>query len=283
MPAKKNKKVFPNVDDLNQNPVEFVKPTFQPSNLLIVLIIVVSFFAGYLFFKVKNLEQGKGQTQTAQAQPANPTTVPLNKIKPLFANDYLHFGDANRKVLFVEVNDPSCPFCHVAGGKNPELSKQMNPQFQYVTDGGSYVPPVPEMKKLVDAGKASYVMLFGNGHGNGLLGAQSLYCAYDKNKFWEVHDLLMSNAGYDLLNNKVKNDKQNIPQLADFLTSAIDKDYLISCLQSGKYEKTLQRDQQADQTLYFQGTPHFLVNTKIFGGAQSFKTMESDVNAALGK
>lgn len=282
MPRKRRAAVEENQHEVAQNTLLENRPS-GPSNLLVVLLIVVSFFAGYLFFKVKNLEQGRGVTQTTQAQPTNPTTVPLNKIKPLFSNGYLHFGDANRKALFVEVSDPSCPYCHAAGGKNPELSKQISPQFQYVADGGTYVPPVAEMRKLVDAGKASYVMLFGNGHGNGLLGMQSLYCAYDKNKFWDVHDLLMSNAGYDLLNNKVKNDKQNIPQLTDFLAGAVDKDYLTSCLQSGKYEKTLQRDQQADQTLYFQGTPHFLVNTKIFGGAQSFKTMEADVNAALGK
>jgi hypothetical protein len=33
-----------------------------------------------------------------------------------------------------------------------------------------------------------------------------LYCAKEKGKFWEVHDLLMSAAGFDLVNNKVKND-----------------------------------------------------------------------------
>lgn len=263
-------------------------PLPQPSNLLIILLIVVSFFAGYLFFKVKSLEKGNGTgAATQQAlpqgqQPAPAQTVSLDNVKKLFTTGYIHFGDANKKVLIMEITDPSCPFCHVAGGQNPELAKQMNSNFQYITDGGTYDPPVTEIKKLVDDGKASYAVIFGNGHGNGLLGMQALYCAFDKGKYWEVHSKLMSNAGYDLLNNKVLNDKKNIPQLVDFLSDAIDSGYLSDCLTSAKYEKTLARDQQLDPTFSFQGTPHFIVNTTIYGGAVNYKNgMEANVNNLL--
>lgn len=259
----------------------------QSNNLVVILLVVISFFAGYLFFKVKNLEQNKNTAaaapnqQNQQAQPPPPTTVSLDAVKKLFSDGYLKFGDANRKALFVEVSDPSCPFCHIAGGKNPELSKQVGAQFQYKTDGGSYVPPLPEMRKLVDQGKASYVMIFGNGHGNGRLATEAMYCAYEKGKFWEVHDELMNNKGYDLLNNTVKNDKANIPALVNYLSSSIDSNFLTKCLQDGKYTDKIARDEQLIPQLGFQGTPHFIINTTIFGGAQNYSQMESAVKSAL--
>lgn len=256
-----------------------VKPTSQPSNLLLVLLIVVSFFAGYLFFKVKNLEQNKNTT-TAQQPPA-PPPVTIDQVKKLFSKGYTYFGDSKRKVLFVEVSDPSCPYCHIAGGQDPELSKEAGANFQYVTDGGTYKPPVTEMRKLVEQGKASYVQIYAPGHGNGQLATQAQYCAYDKDKFWEVHDKLMSKAGYDLINNTVKNDKANIPTLVSFLANEMDSNYLTSCLTTGKYEKNLTRDSQMAQTLGYQGTPHFIVNTTVFGGAQSWDTMDPVVKKLL--
>lgn len=256
-----------------------VKPTSQPSNLLLVLLIVVSFFAGYLFFKVRNLEQNKNTAATQQAPPAPKVT--LEQVKKLFSKGYTFFGDNKRKVLFVEVSDPSCPYCHIAGGQDPELSKEAGANFQYVTDGGTYKPPVTEMRNLVEQGKASYVQIYAPGHGNGQLAAQAQYCAYDKNKFWEVHDKLMSKAGYDLVNNTVKNDKANIPTLVTFLSDAMDSAYLTSCLTTGKYEKNLTRDSQMAQTLGYQGTPHFIVNTTVFGGAQSWDTMDPVVKKLL--
>lgn len=255
-----------------------------PSTLLVLLLIVVSFFAGYLFFKLKSIEQGTaGTTATAQPQPAA-TNISMDQLKKLFTKDYIHFGDANKKLLFVEITDPSCPFCHVAAGQDPELSGDASfsgGRFKYASQGGTYVPPVTEMKKLVDEGKASMAFVYSPGHGNGELGMQALYCANDKGKFWEVHDMLMSNAGYNLLNNTVQNDKNNIPQLVDFLSNSMDSSYLSDCLTSGKYAKNLARDTQTGQSLGFSGTPHFFVNTTAFKGAYSFTDMDASVKAAL--
>ncbi|OGK56733.1 hypothetical protein A3J15_02215 [Candidatus Roizmanbacteria bacterium RIFCSPLOWO2_02_FULL_38_10] len=266
------------------------------NNLIIVLLVAGAFLLGNLWFKVSNLEKNQ-KTGTATTQPADTTTqtgdtqaqqaaptqapVALNAIKALFGKDYISFGDANKKLLFVEISDPSCPFCHIAAGKNPELSEQVDARFKYKSKGGDYVPPVEEMKKLVDSGKAGFVWMYANGHGNGQLASQALYCANEKDKFWPVHDLLMTNKGYDLLNNEVKNDKTKSDKLADFLSSAVDKDFLTDCLKNGKYEKTLTRDEQEAAKLGFQGTPHFFVNEVPFGGAQNYSTMQSEVDKYL--
>jgi len=252
-----------------------------PSTVLVILLIVISFFTGFLYFKVQNLEKGGGTAQQLDQQQQQPPTVKVTKeqIKRLFSNKSISFGDANRKVLFVEISDPSCPYCHVSGGLNSAAIP--GDQFKYKSEGGTYVPPVPEMRKLVEEGKASYVTMYADGHGNGKLAMQALYCAHDKGKFWETHDLLMTQAGYEMINTTVKNDKTKIPQLTEYLNSAVDAGFLSECLQSDKYASRLEEDKRTAATLGFQGTPHFFVNETAFGGAQPYSAMESAVNAAL--
>jgi protein-disulfide isomerase len=261
----------------NPKPRKNIQQIFVP--VLVVLAVGLAFFSGTLWQKVKNLEKSGATTAqpTAKAQP----TVSLNTIKSLFDKDLIKFGDKNRKVLFVEISDPSCPYCHVAAGLNPELNSQIGPQFKLVKDGGTYIAPVPEMKKLVDSGKASFVWIYSPGHGNGELGTKALYCANEKGKFWEAQDLLMTAKGYDLINNTIKNDKTKSGDLATFLKSAIDPIFLKECLDSGKYDARLASDVQVASSLGFQGTPGFFVNDKNFAGAYSYTDMKSVVDAAL--
>ncbi|MFH1186563.1 MAG: DsbA family protein [Candidatus Levyibacteriota bacterium] len=259
--------------------------------ILYILLIVAAFLIGSLYTKVSFLEKNGSTTTNTQAentaaqqpqgqQPA-PVKVDINAIKDLFKKDFIKFGDANRKVLFVEVVDPSCPFCQVAAGKNPELNKEMGGNFVLVEDGGTYIAPVVEIKKLVDEGKASFVFLYQNGHGNGELATKALYCAHDQGKFWQAHDKLMTNDGYNLINNEVKNDKANTGKLVDFLTGSVDSSALKSCLESGKYDDALSTAIQAASSLGVNGTPGFFVNETNFAGAYNWTDMKSVVDEAL--
>ncbi len=251
--------------------------------VFLVLSIGLAFMVGVLWQKVANLEKGgvaTGAQQQAQ-QPAAPS-VSLNTIKSLFNKDIVKFGDANRKVLFVEVGDPSCPFCHAASGENHSIYSSLGgTTFKLVSDGGTYDAPVTEMRKLVDAGKASFTYIFYPGHGNGEMGMKALYCANEKGKFWQAHDLIMSDKGYNLMNNTVKNDKTQSGTLSDFLKNVVDPDFLKSCLDSGKYDAQLSTDQALAATLGIQGTPGFFVNDKSFPGAYNWTDMKSTVDAAL--
>ena len=226
-----------------------------------------------------------GKTITAQpvAQPSQPAAQPqapkvtLDTIKALFNDKNLVFGNKNAKNLLVEVADPSCPYCHIAGGHNSALNKQVGPQFTLVSDGGSYIPPVPEMKKLVDEGKAAFVYIYTPGHGNGEMGTKALYCANEKGKFWQVHDKLMSADGYDLLNNQIKNDKSKSGDLSNFLSDIFNSTDMKACLDSGKYDTKLQDDIATASKLGVSGTPGFYINTTNFAGAYSWKDMQSAV------
>jgi len=212
----------------------------------------------------------------APQQPQQPP-VTINQIKALFNNKNLVLGNKNSKNLLVEIADPSCPYCHVVAGQNPELNKQAGPQFTMVADGGTYIPPVPEIKKLVDQEKAAFVYIYANGHGSGEMGAKALYCANEQGKFWEVHNLLMGNAGYNLMNNDVGNDKTKSQELVDFLSSAADSGKLKQCLDSGKYDKKLTEDMAIAASLGFRGTPDFYINATNFAGAQNWENMKSAI------
>lgn len=252
--------------------------------LLVLVVIVGAFVIGRLSAQVETLKAGSNAPAAVVTQDGQvrAPAVTIDQIKNLFGDKQaIKFGDAKKKVLFVEVSDPSCPYCHAAAGKNPELSKEMGPQFTLVSDGGSYIAPVVEMKKLVDEGKAGLVWIYSNGHGNGVLAAQALYCANEKGKYWEAHNLLFSNEGYDLINNVVKNDVAKSGEMAAFLKSAVDEKFMNDCLSSEKYADRLKSDEAVAASIGVQGTPGFYVNETNYPGAVSFDDMKSVVEAAL--
>lgn len=257
-----------------------IKQKGSSSSSLIILVVVLVALCGYLIYKVQVLEgRVKGvETVISGAQPQPEKPIELSKVKALFTKGNVAFGDAKKKVLFVEFADPSCPYCHAGVYGADEIFQG---KFKTVANGGTYLPPVQEMKKLVDEGKAGYVWVYAVGHRNGEIAAQALYCANDQGKFWDVHNLLYSKAGYDLINNDVKNDKANAPKIVEYLASVVDGPHLQSCLDSGKYSKKLDSDMQVAQDFGFQGTPMFVVNTKKFAGAYSFAEMQADVTKAL--
>jgi protein-disulfide isomerase len=261
--------------------------SLSPSLVILVALIFMAMmgFGGYMYGKVSTLEKN---TNSVQANPAQPQAqqpaqpqVSIDSIKGLFDKNVIKFGNGDKKLVMVEVADPSCPFCHVAAGLNGELNKQMGQQFMLKADGGNYVAPVPEMKKLVEQGKADFVWLYTNGHGNGELATKALYCAFDQGKFWQAHDLFMTAKGYTLINDVVKNDASKSQQVADFLASAVDKNKLKSCLDSGKFDTRLAEDSTIAKSLGVNGTPGFYLNTTNFSGAYSWTDMKSVADAAL--
>ncbi|MGA3291542.1 MAG: thioredoxin domain-containing protein [Candidatus Microgenomates bacterium] len=262
------------------SPKKNIQQFFIP--VLVVIAIGLAFFAGFLFQENKSLKSGGGAAgTTTQATPTAAPTASLDTIKGLFDKDLIKFGDASRKVLFVEISDPSCPYCHAADGQDHTIYKSLGATFQLVADGGKYVSPTAEIEKLVNSGQASFVYIYYPGHGNGEMGMKALYCANEKGKFWEAHDLLMSDAGYTLMNTTVQNDKTKSGTVADFLKSVVDPTFMKSCLDSGKYDARLQSDQDLGTSLGIQGTPDFYVNATNFPGAYSYTDMASTVTAAL--
>ena len=249
--------------------------------ILLIISVGLAFVVGMLWQKVSFLEGG-GVANTQQLAGDTVQQVPtasLDQIKDLFNQDVIKFGSADSDIIFVEIADPSCPFCHIAGGKNPELNAEVGPQYKLVTDGGTYTAPVVEMKRMLDSGEASFVWLYSNGHGNGELGTKAMYCADEVDRFWEAHDLLMTNAGYEILNNVVLNDVTKSGQLAEFLAPAVDRSHIQECLESGRYDGRIADEQALSRSLGVTGTPGFFINDVNFAGAYSWEDMKPTVDA----
>jgi len=251
--------------------------------MMVVALIVGAYFLGVYKTKTEFLEKGGGNTVaqgTQQGTPQKPTTVDMKKIKGLFDGKHITLGKANAKLIFTEISDPSCPFCHIAGGLHPELNNTST-QFKMKADGGTYEAPVPEIKKLVEEGKASFVFLYAPGHGSGEMGTQAMYCAYEQGKFWEAHDKLMTKAGYDLLNNVVKNDLAQANKVVELMGNVLDGKKLQTCLESKKYANQPAEDTTFVQSLGFGATPTFFVNETVVEGAQSWSAFKAKVEAIL--
>lgn len=236
----------------------------------------MAFSSGYFMAKsqVNTTAINQPSGQVAGQQVVQPT-VSLETIKGLWDKNLIKFGKGDNKLLLVEVSDPSCPFCHVAGGDNKDIGKQMGQQFILKEDGGTYVAPVTEMKKLVDSGKADMVWIYSNGHGNGEMATKAMYCAFDQGKFWQAHSKLMSSEGYTIINETVKNDKTKAKDLVDFIGKEVDSTKMLECLNSGKYDGRINEEQALSTQLGVNGTPGFFVNTTNFAGAYSWTEMES--------
>ena len=260
------------------------KPKSTRPNFHILLLVAAVFIIGIFWNKIQRLEKqlteldNNNLPSNGQNQAISPTQAPvvtIDKIKALFKESNLYFGDKNSDLLFVEVGDPSCPFCQAAAGKNPEFNASIREDFLLVEKGGAYVAPVPEMKKLVDQGKAAFVYIYFPGHGtNGEMAMKALYCAHEQGKFWQVHDLLMTNKGYKLINEKIKNDKTKSQELASFLAKLVNASKLKKCLDSGKYDSKLIEDRNTAMDLGVRGTPGFFINTAFYRGAYSWTNME---------
>lgn len=227
--------------------------------------------------------QGNNQDTEVTQQQQTKIEITEKMIDSLFDQKVVKFGDKNAKLTFVEISDPSCPYCHVGGGHNPELAATISGGiFTYTSAGGTYTPPMQEIEKLVKEGKASFIYLYSNGHGRGEVASQALYCAYDNDKFFEVNEKLMSNEGYKLINDTAKGGNTMKPEvMAEFLKDKIDYQTMYDCLDSGKYKTRLAQEQALADSLGTNGTPAYIVNTQLFSGAQDYKSMSTLVDSIL--
>jgi len=265
------------------------------TSAIIVFLVAVASFLGGISFTQWQYQKGGAKKVEPTPSPATPKTqgVSQEKIKEAFGKSFIKFGNADSKLVILEISDPSCPYCHVAAGLNGELNKEMDKSrgtktFTLVRDGGSYVAPGPEIKKLVNNKEASFAYLYFPGHGNGEMGTKALYCAFREGKYWEVHDKLMTNEGYQILNNSVRNERSKAGELARFLKPVFDPEKMEACLKKNEDDKQLEIEKNISQELMVSasggaGTPGFFINTTFFGGAYNFGYMEAAIKEALGK
>jgi protein-disulfide isomerase len=218
-------------------------------------------------------------------------TVDLAKVKALFTGtNFIKFGNENSKLLFVDITDPSCPYCHMSNYEFPEIADYYSGgSIVFASKGGTYTPVLNDLKKLVQDGKASYVFLFLSTHGNGEKAAQVLGCAYDQDKYWEVHDAFFSKEGYQVINGGIATtEKRNldlqtdrVDTLINFVANKVDKAKLKACMDSGKYTPIITASSDKAKELGIGGTPGYIFNTNIYGTVISYANVKDFIENAL--
>lgn len=237
------------------------KKSISLNQVLIVVIIIASFFLGSLYTKVQYLEKNGAapaagqQAQGAQAQPTTP--APGQKVQV----DVGHFpvkGDKNAKVTLIEFADMRCPFCKV-------FQTDVLPQL---------------MKDYVDSGKVKiYYRQYAFLGPASTVAANAVECANDQGKFWDMHDYLFINQPPESDTSMFTTDKMT--EIAG--TLGMNTERFNSCLSSTKFNKNVTDDFSAGQKAGVSGTPTFYINGLQMVGAQPYTSFQAAIDAELAK
>lgn len=195
--------------------------------------------------------------QAAAPAPANTPTHTLN-VKGAAAHV---LGKADAPVTLVAFTDFQCPYCA---------------RFEATT--------FPELKrKYIDTGKLRYVLrdVPLDFHPLAINAAQSVRCAGDQNRYWEMKDVVFKNQA-----------KIDVDSLASYAHSlGLNDEQYRSCMTTHKYEADISADRAYAQSLGITGTPSFVVGKQVGGevqgslivGAQSAGVFEDAIEKALAK
>ncbi len=227
----------------------------KTSTFLIILVVILAFFTGYLYFKVQSLNQqniaaaGSAGTQQQQKAPALGAKVNID------AGHLPVLGDKNAKVTVIEFADFQCPFCK---------------RFFDETETNL-------VKDYINTGKVKFYFRH-----YAFLGQESTWaaeaaeCANEQSKFWEYHDYLYSHQGQE---NSGTFSKTNLEGFAE--TLGLNTSQFNSCLESDKYLKNVQDDLAAGQKTGVSATPTSFINGKSVEGAIPYSDFKNLVDKEL--
>lgn len=191
----------------------------KPPYLLIVLLMAISFFAGYLLFKVLSLQQkldtvaGNPTNAAAGQQVQAPRDVKAKKP----STDEHWRGSKNARYVWINYSDYECPFCK---RNHPDLQKMMQ-EYEGKVAWIYRHYPLPFHPKAQKSAEGSECAAE--------LGGNDAFWKYTDEVFEKMPDI-------------------ELTQLRDVAADVgIDPDAFQQCVDSGKYEKKV-KDQSTEGT-----------------------------------
>lgn len=184
------------------------------SMMLVFLLIVILFIAGFLFFKTQSPGKGTETIQQSDQQaPARPTELKI--AKPTESDHWT--GSKDAKFVLVEYSDLECPFC-----------KSIH----------------PTLKRLLTENEGKIAWVFRHYplsfHAKAQKLAEAVECASDQdgdNAFWKMTEVIYN-----------KMPDIELTGMADLANSiGLDGAALQTCMDSGKLAQKV-KDQQAEGT-----------------------------------
>jgi protein-disulfide isomerase len=195
-------------------------------------------------------------------KPAAAVITPPAVVRPNV--DFNAAGNPDAPIRIDEYSDFQCPYC-------AKFYKETESKL---------------MEAYVATGTVYFVYnTFGEFIGPESAGAgEAAYCAGDQGKFWEMHDIILSNQAGE--NQGAFVDRRLIA-FAD--TLKLDMNKFESCFKANTYKDTIYQDGKDGLTAGVKATPSFImsytvngeVKTKLIEGAQSLDGFKTEIDAAL--
>ncbi len=215
--------------------------------ILVVLLVVASFFIGSLWTKVKYLEKAPAQPVIA-ANNGNNAPAPQapgddgTPVKVSIDDDPV-LGDKNAKVTLIDFSDYECPFCK-----------------RHFTD------TYPQLKKdYIDTGKVKMVFrdLPLSFHQNAPKEAEAAECARKQggdSAYYKYHDQIFTKT----TSNGTGLALDQLPIIAKEL--GLNVNQFQSCLDSGEFKAEIDKDITDAGKVGASGTPTFFIGKSTSNG-----------------
>ncbi len=232
------------------------KPS-RPPYLLILLVVALTLFSGYLFMQVQTLKKqaaapGAGQQAGNQVAPTRPTSLKVTK-----PNSQDHWrGNTNARYVWVEYSDLECPFCKRI---HPDLVKltSENPDIAWVF--------------------RHYPLPF---HPKAQKSAEAVECAQElggTEAFWKMNDAIFE-----------KMPDLELTQLSDVASEiGLDSAAFQQCVDSGKFANKVKSEQEEGTKAGVQATPTGVIydmktgKTKLVEGALPYESLKQELQSFI--
>lgn len=256
-------------DHKTEQPIIVQIPATKPLYVVVVIILLVqSFFLGSLWTKVEILQKGGITTAKAPAPSAGGQAAAVPQAPPQTASDVPKVskddhirGDKNARLALIEYSDIECPFC-----------KRFHPTAQQVVD--TYKGKVMWVYR-------HYPLSF---HANAQKEAEAVECANEQggnDAFWKyldsIYERTTSNGtGFAL---------DKLVPLAKEL--GLDETKFKLCLDGGKFADHVKQDMDGGTKAGVTGTPGNIIldtktgATRLIPGAVPFEQVKAVIDEML--
>lgn len=196
-----------------------------------------------------------GALESEAIGPANPAAPGTGTSRLVQARPANALGAEGAKVTIIEYSDFQCPYCL-------RFNQEVRPRIvdAYVKTGKVRLA-FKQMPILSEDSR---------------IAALASECAADQGKFWEFHDTVFTERA---AKGRLTMDKNRSVEVAT--TLKMDTDKFRDCMQNDRTLARVQADLDEGRTVGVRGTPTFLINGKLFVGAQPWEAFQQEIEALL--
>jgi protein-disulfide isomerase len=243
------------VDIPEKDPGETV--VFKRSHFYAVMVVfsfAVGILVGYVAWgrgtTTQQAAAAPAQAQAPGAQAADPAANPAFTRYDIPTDGFPSLGPDDAPITLVEFSDYQCPFC----------KRWYDETYQQL------LAAYPGQIRMV------YRQLpLTSLHPDAMSAAIASMCANDQGAFWPFHDKLFSDE-YGLGRDAY------VKYAADL---EFDTEAFKTCLDSGKFDDTIQKDMDFSLNLGVQSTPTFFINGLAVVGAQPMSVFKQVIDKEL--